>query len=227
MRWALPWPMLAMLFALPACAPKEAPPPVLLIPPPDTSAPKASPWTDVASQEEADTLKSMKLNWAVALDQGRAQGFVRAIANEGALLDPEAALPRSALPPGRYQCRVIRIGAAPGTQPRRGQGYAAYKQQYCYVDVEGPLTTFVKETGSERQAGRIWPDNDLAMVFLGAVALGKETAPPGFGTQPDRDLIGVVERIGPLRWRIAMPRPRSQALLDVIELIPFPEKGKF
>jgi hypothetical protein len=33
-------------------------------------------------------------------------------------------------------------------------------------------------------------------------------------------MIGAVERIGPARWRIALPRPRFESTLDLIELVP-------
>ena len=37
-----------------------------------------------------------------------------------------------------------------------------------------------------------------------------------------RDMAGYVERIGPVRWRLVMPAPHFESLLDVIELTPLP-----
>ena len=35
-----------------------------------------------------------------------------------------------------------------------------------------------------------------------------------------RDVAGVVERIGPQRWRLVLPYPRFESLIDVVELVP-------
>ncbi len=36
----------------------------------------------------------------------------------------------------------------------------------------------------------------------------------------DRDMAGVLERIGERRWRLVLPYPRFESLLDVVELVP-------
>ena len=36
----------------------------------------------------------------------------------------------------------------------------------------------------------------------------------------DRDLIAVLERIGPQRWRLVLPWPQYESNLDLIELVP-------
>ena len=38
-------------------------------------------------------------------------------------------------------------------------------------------------------------------------------------TKP-RDVAGYVERIGPDRWRLVMPKPHFESQLDVMELVP-------
>ena len=35
-----------------------------------------------------------------------------------------------------------------------------------------------------------------------------------------RDVAGYVERIGPSRWRLVMPKPHFESQLDVMELVP-------
>jgi len=50
--------------------------------------------------------------------------------------------------------------------------------------------------------------------------LGDESRALRYGRDRERNLIGLVERIGPQRWRIAFPRPAFESLLDVIELVP-------
>ena len=61
---------------------------------------------------------------------------------------------------------------------------------------------------------------------LGSVALGNENQPKAYGEDKSRDMAGVLERIGPMRWRLAIPYPRSGARLDVYELTPVAEQPK-
>jgi hypothetical protein len=35
-----------------------------------------------------------------------------------------------------------------------------------------------------------------------------------------RDIAAYLERIGPNRWRLVMPKPRFESQLDVMELVP-------
>ena len=81
---------------------------------------------------------------------------------------------------------------------------------------------FTKLTGSQRPVGTLFPDNGRRMVFLGTLMLGDETRALRYGRDRERNLIGVVERVGPNRWRIAFPYPHFESLLDVIELVPAP-----
>ncbi|QHL90076.1 DUF4893 domain-containing protein [Sphingomonas changnyeongensis] len=155
--------------------------------------------------------------------------FAAAIRAEGALLDPAAALPRPDPPPGPYRCRLVALaagaagGAARGPQP----GFAAFRPWDCYVEAEGELLTLVKQTGSSRPAGRLWPDRPTRLVFLGAVARsGPATvATPAYAENPAGDLAGLVERVGPFRWRLAMPYPAPGIALHVYELVPVPPPG--
>jgi hypothetical protein len=41
-----------------------------------------------------------------------------------------------------------------------------------------------------------------------------------YGADPERDLAGYVERIGPNRWRLILPYPRFESMIDVLELVP-------
>jgi len=58
------------------------------------------------------------------------------------------------------------------------------------------------------------------MIFIGAVALGAERMPPAYGETRERDMVGVLERVGPFRYRLATPVARGTAILDVMEMIP-------
>ena len=139
------------------------------------------------------------------------------IRREGKLLLPRAALPRPEPTPGSYNCRLIKLGrAVPG-----GKSYETFKPFFCYVEVEGDLLTIVKQTGSQRPAGRLWEDDDSdRLIFLGSLALGSEDLPVAYGDDPKRDMAGVLERIGPFRWRLVIPWPQSTSKLDVFELTP-------
>jgi hypothetical protein len=57
-------------------------------------------------------------------------------------------------------------------------------------------------------------------VFLGTLMLGDERRAMEYGVDPNRDVAGFVERIGPNRWRLAMPRPHFESIVDVMELLP-------
>ena len=138
--------------------------------------------------------------------------------SEGELLTPRAGLPRPDPTPGSYNCRMIRIGKTNANRPV----FEKFKPFFCYVqlDDEGRLT-IVKQTGSQRPAGRLWDDDDpTRMIFLGSLALGDEQEPLAYGEDPARDMAGVLERIAPFRWRLVIPWPRNDAKIEVFELTP-------
>lgn len=216
----LPMGTWALLCAAALCAGCVERPPVLIIPPPRPEAAKGpAPWRDVARDEDTLRLETIDAAWSVALAAARRARFAKAIEAEGVLLDPKAALPRPETPPGRYECRLTRFAGR-----GRGSAFAIFKPYFCYVEQEGDLTTLVKETGTERQAGRLWPDSETRLIFLGTLALGKE-APVAYGERRERDLAGVLERVAPFRWRLVIPRPKSG--LDVLEMVPFTGTSSF
>jgi hypothetical protein len=50
--------------------------------------------------------------------------------------------------------------------------------------------------------------------------LGDEKRPMRYGRDVNRDMAGLIERIGPQRWRVVLPYPRFESVLDVVELVP-------
>ena len=81
--------------------------------------------------------------------------------------------------------------------------------------------TFTKLTGSQRGEGKFYPsgENERRLVYLGGQAWGlDEKAATDYGDDPQRDQIGVLERIGDQRWRLVLPLPRVESELDIIEL---------
>jgi len=173
-------------------------------------------WKGVATAEDEDRIARLGLAWQEALgDAQRTNGAD--IRREGKLLLPRSGLPRPEPTPGSYNCRLIKLGrATPG-----GKSYETFKPFFCYVEVEGDLLTIVKQTGSQRPAGRLWKDDDTTrLIFLGSLALGNEDQPLAYGDDPKRNMAGVLERIGPFRWRLVIPWPQSTSKLDVFELTP-------
>lgn len=162
-------------------------------------------------------LRRLPEAWDTALAGARQAGHGSELAALGALVDPDAALPDPAPPAGSYRCRTIKIGA---------QGdlleYIAYSWFECDIS-DGPRGTlrFEKTTGSQRQEGYLYPDNDRRMVFLGALALGgQETAAPEYGEQPERDVAAVLERVGRERWRLVEPWPEYESIIVLLEIVP-------
>ncbi len=194
-----------------ACQTAPPPPPVPL-----AERPAGEEWKGVILDEDQDRFDRLDLAWSEALETARRRGQSRQVASHGALFVPDAGLPRAAPPPGPYHCRLFRFAS-------RGRPFEGFRSYYCHVVVEGRLLAFTKQDGSERPGGYLWADSDLRQIFLGALARGAEPLPPGYRQRPDRDLVGVLERIGPLRYRLSFPWPRSGATLDVIELVPAPQ----
>jgi hypothetical protein len=174
-------------------------------------------WSDVARADDIARLDRLAAAWEEGLGDARRAGFARAIAAEGALLDPAAALPRAAPPPGSYRCRVIKMGRA---RPR-GRAFIAYNPFFCHVGAEGELLSITKQTGTQRPGGYLWPDGDARLIFIGSMALGNEDVPLPYGEDPRRDMIGAFERVDAFRWRLVIPWPRGdESKLDVFELVP-------
>ena len=201
--------LLFPILGLSACQ-TPAPPPPAAIEPQSEPAPG---WRAVALAQDEERIDRLPQAWGEALGDVRSAVLRRRIAAEGPLLDPGAAEPRAALPPGPYRCRLVRFGG--------GRPVTAYRSYFCDVVVEGVLLSLTKQDGSERPGGYLWADGDSRLVFLGAVAFRGESLPPAYGEDPARNLVGIIERIGPFHYRLVMPWPPSGATLDILELVPF------
>jgi Domain of unknown function (DUF4893) len=207
---------IAIVVAVPGCATKPKLPPgvhpsVEVGPPPKSNA-----WKAVATAADQDRLARLGLAWAEALADANKSNAAE-VRKEGKLLLPRSALPRPAPTPGSYNCRMIALGKA----TPQAKAFESFKPFFCYVEVEDDQLTIVKQTGSQRPAGRLWDDDDpTRLIFLGSLALGDETAPLAYGDDPKRNMAGVLERIAPFRWRLVIPWPQSASKLDVFELTP-------
>lgn len=151
-------------------------------------------WRAIATPADADRIARLDAAWAAVRSGG------------SPVLERAAAQAWPAPPPGSYRCRVWRL--AQGRAARR------FPAQFCHIGVEGALLSFAKQTGDERWAGYLYVDDQRRMIFLGT------TGTAGYGGDAARDVAGVVERSGPLRYRIVMPWPRGGGVLDILELVP-------
>ncbi len=179
-------------------------------------AARADDWHDVATPADRGRIGDWWPAWNEALASARSGGFAAQVAAEGTLLDPQAALPNPHLPPGGYRCRVIKLGS-PGNA---GLAYVAYPFFACRVEAEQDIFSFTKLTGSQRQVGLMFDDTDRRKIFLGTLMLGDEADAMDYGSDAARNLAGLVERIGPARWRMVFPRPAFESIVDVMELVP-------
>jgi hypothetical protein len=200
---------LVLLVALAGCAPTPGGPDGAV-------PPTAQTWRSVATPHDRERLREWRTTWVKALAKAQAGSHGAELAAEGVLLEPDAALAEVAPPPGDYRCRTIKIGA-------KSEGlldYVAYPPFACRIGAGEGTLSFVKLTGSQRQIGRLFPDSGRRMIFLGTLQLGDEQATLRYGHDADRDIAGLLERVGETRWRIAFPSPAFESMLDVLELIP-------
>lgn len=197
-------------FALVACAGgRDAEPP--------RAAAAAPDWRKVATDHDRKRLSGWRDAFMTALGKARASGHAAAIAREGALLQPDAGIPAGGqVPAGDYRCRVIKLGS-------QGQGmldYVSYPSFACRIEDEGAVGSFTKTSGSQRPVGLIFNHDAHRQIFLGTLMLGDERMALDYGRDGERDMAGAIERIGPLKWRMILPWPRFESMLDVIELVP-------
>ena len=173
-------------------------------------------WRQIATPDDRERLRDWRSAFTFALQSATKAGHAAEIAREGALLEPDAALAGGPIPNGDYRCRVIKLGAkSPGMLD-----YIGYPAFICRIGPGAGLQSFAKLTGSQRQVGLVFPGDAMRQVFLGTVVLGDERRAMQYGRDEERDVAGFVERIGPNRWRMLMPKPHFESQIDVLELIP-------
>ncbi|SOB78893.1 protein of unknown function [Sphingomonas guangdongensis] len=172
----------------------------------------AAPWRAVATPEDRDRLSRWRDAWTTALPAARGTDAA-GIAALGPLAEPDLALTEPVPPAGTYRCRVVKLGAVAADRP----GFRSLPAATCRIDADGSLTTL---DGGQRAIGRIYASTDTRGVFLGALALGDEQAGPAYGADAQRDMAGFVERVAERRWRVVLPYPAFESVLDVMELVP-------
>lgn len=172
-------------------------------------------WRTMATAADRDRLRDWRAAFMAAL--ARAQpAHAREIAAAGNVLQPDAALGDATPVPGDYRCRITKLGAK---QPG-GPDYVAYPGFHCRIAREGDIWSLAKLDGSQRPTGLLFPAANDRFVFLGTVMLGDERGALDYGRDPQRDMAGVFQRIGANRWRLVLPRPAWESMLDVIDFVP-------
>jgi hypothetical protein len=197
----------------PAPAPEPTP-----APPAGGEQGGAASWREVVSSADASNLGRLDQAWRLGRAEAEDKGFASEVEALGPLVDPMAGQSGRLQPaPGTYRCRTIKLGS----KSEGGLAYLAYPFFRCTVELSpGGDLILTKTTGSQRTRGLLYPDTDNRLVFVGAQAWGlDETGYPAYGQQPERDQIGVFERIGPERWRLVVPWPRVESKLEILELV--------
>lgn len=179
-----------------------------------SAAAASADWRQDARPAEVARYRDLDRAWTEALGQARKAGHGAELRRLGALADPKVALARPHPAPGAYRCRTVKIGSPSG----EGLAFVQYGWFNCRVELTpGGDLIVAKTTGSQRPQGNLYPQSSRRLVYLGAVAWGTE-GQVRYGQNPERDQVGAFERIGPQRYRLALPYPKQESVLDLIEL---------
>lgn len=166
-------------------------------------------WRTEVQPRDHIRLHNWRQAWLEGLNAARAGGAADKIAAEGALLDPDVAQNDPAAPEGAYRCRTIKLGAG-------GKGYLEEAPVPCRIE----KGRFTELGGVQRVDGYFWRYDGVRLLLLGATSVGDERGTMPYGRDQQRDVIGFFERIGPKRWRLAMPHPAWEARETIVELVP-------
>ena len=172
-------------------------------------------WREIVHVEDNKRLSGLWRAWTTSRKQFLDAGKIGEWDASGALTDPVAATSGPWPLPGRYRCQLSRLGDKAPDKVDIVTGGAVS----CRFAMSGTTLTLTTDGGVQRSTGRLYPDGDR-MVFLGAVTLRGEIRDFAYAMDPDRNLVGVLERIGPTRWRLALPWSHWGSSLDVIDIIP-------
>lgn len=167
-------------------------------------------WRLAITPRDQERLQTLRYEWAGLHDK-----LAPRVRNaQGKVADPGAGLDHPEFTPGSYRCRIVRLRAA----TRGGATARSTAPGFCYISSADDGFAFVKQTGIEPTAGYLYPDGNR-YIFLGARQAKAGDNSLGYSEDPDRDVVGVAERVGAFRWRLALAGPTPDAL-DVYELTP-------
>lgn len=172
-------------------------------------------WQRAIRPEDRARLTGLWPAWTKSREQAIGDGRTAEWIAFGALTEPGAPAAGAWPTPGTYRCRLLKLGARAAGMPQ----IAGPRDIPCVVTADAHGLGIAAKGAAQRSAGRLYPDGDR-MVFLGAATLRGDMSTYVYGMDPDRNQVGVLERIGPSRWRLALPWPRWQSTLDVVEIVP-------
>lgn len=171
-------------------------------------------WRRVATPGDRERIRQWRSAWMSALPAARAGGGRVELDADAALFDPDGVMDGAMPPAGAYLCRLFRMGRVGALV----SAFSAESAVPCRIGSTG--RRFAVGNGPARASGTFYPDTASRGVFLGTVMLADERRPMAYGRDARRDAAGLVERIGPERWRLVLPYPRFGSVLDVVEIVP-------
>jgi hypothetical protein len=123
--------------------------------------------------------------------------------------------PLSAVEPGKYRCRTIKLGSQIAGLQSVVYGYFA-----CTIKTDAEGWTLAKVSGSQNFTGTLTPAGE-GLLFKGASHYGYEK-PRRYGDDPEHDLVGclLAAPSGARHYILELPSPALESLHDVIELEP-------
>lgn len=172
-------------------------------------------WRRVATQADRSRLRNWRQAWVETIATIRQRGGDAMLGREPRLFDPDRALAGAMLATGPYRCRTWKL--APHDAALKPVATGEWGS--CTVATEGGAVRFATR-GLQRAEGYLFDDTDARKVFLGTMALGDETRALRYGRDARRDMAGVLERVDERRWRLVLPYPGFESMLDVIEIVP-------
>ncbi|MBV9840529.1 MAG: DUF4893 domain-containing protein [Sphingomonadaceae bacterium] len=172
-------------------------------------------WRTIADRGDREHIRKWRDAWMDALAKAN-PAHAGEIADAGVVLQADAALTDPRPPATDYRCRVFKIAA----QTPQNKEFAVSEPSRCRISEQGALLRLERLDGVQRPAGLLYPDDERRMIFLGTNALSDEKRALGYGHDSERDLAGLVERIGANHWRLVIPYPHWESELEVVDLVP-------
>jgi hypothetical protein len=110
---------------------------------------------------------------------------------------------------GEWKCRTAKLGNAPGL--------VIYSWFKCRITDDGSGWMLEKTSGSERTRGRFYTESDNRLTYLGVGYVAGEK-PRNYSVGPDVDQVGYVYRTAKNEFRIELPAPARESVVDILEL---------
>lgn len=188
-------------------------------PGPESAAVAPMAWQKAIRDSDRTRLAGLWSAWTRSLNEADKAGMSASVAALGPMAVPDAARPAPPPAPGEYLCRNVKLGSRDdGTSRPVAPPLSISEFGPCSIAARGGLLWFEQDRGAQRIAGTLYPDGER-QVFLGAMTLAGEAGTMAYGTDGDRDQVGVLRGLGEGHWRIELPWPMWQSNLEIIEIV--------